>query len=423
MTADQLRGLAFRSDRPAPPSAAASPTWRSSNRRPRRSMSPARAGACGKRPMPARAFEPLFERERVHSIGAVAVFQPNPEIVWAGTGEARQRTRAPRGATASTNRPTAAAHGITSGLRDSRHIAPHRAPPDQPRHRLRRRARSPVGTESRARSLQVGRRRQDVAQRAVRRQRHRRRRCGDRSVGSEGDVRRGVSAAPARVGLPRRRPGQRPLQVDRRRRLRGRRSRAGLPSSDKGRIGIAVSRTDPAHRLRVDRAGRPLRHRRRVRGAQGRRLSLGRQGRDVDAHERLESAADVRQPDSRRPQRRRRASTWPATFSYSSDRGKTFTAPPDVQRAIACCGSIRAISAHLHRRRRSRRQRVVGSRRHLARARRPAGEPRQSPQRRHAPRRFACTPRSTTTAAGRGRARRPTPRPGATNLEPHRRRR
>jgi hypothetical protein len=34
---------------------------------------------------------PVFENERVHSIGAVAVFQPKPEIVWLGTGEASNR--------------------------------------------------------------------------------------------------------------------------------------------------------------------------------------------------------------------------------------------------------------------------------------------------------------------------------------------
>ncbi|MFN9213866.1 MAG: WD40/YVTN/BNR-like repeat-containing protein [Gemmatimonadota bacterium] len=34
---------------------------------------------------------PVFERERVHSVGAVAVFQGDPNLVWVGTGEATNR--------------------------------------------------------------------------------------------------------------------------------------------------------------------------------------------------------------------------------------------------------------------------------------------------------------------------------------------
>ncbi len=36
-------------------------------------------------------WEPLFDDQPVHAIGAVAVFQPNPDIVWVGTGEANTR--------------------------------------------------------------------------------------------------------------------------------------------------------------------------------------------------------------------------------------------------------------------------------------------------------------------------------------------
>ena len=31
-------------------------------------------------------FAPVFEREAVHSVGAMAVYQPDPHIVWVGTG-------------------------------------------------------------------------------------------------------------------------------------------------------------------------------------------------------------------------------------------------------------------------------------------------------------------------------------------------
>src|SRR5438045_561295 len=34
------------------------------------------------------SWSPLFEDQKVASIGAIAVFQANPDIVWVGTGEA-----------------------------------------------------------------------------------------------------------------------------------------------------------------------------------------------------------------------------------------------------------------------------------------------------------------------------------------------
>jgi photosystem II stability/assembly factor-like uncharacterized protein len=67
-------------------------------------------------------FEPLFDGERVHSIGAVAVFQPNPEIVWIGSGEAsnRQSSSWGDGVYKSTDGGRTWDH---MGLRDSKHIA------------------------------------------------------------------------------------------------------------------------------------------------------------------------------------------------------------------------------------------------------------------------------------------------------------
>ncbi|HUQ45844.1 MAG TPA: hypothetical protein VM033_04300 [Gemmatimonadaceae bacterium] len=34
---------------------------------------------------------PVFEKERVHSVGALGLFQPDPDLVWVGTGEATNR--------------------------------------------------------------------------------------------------------------------------------------------------------------------------------------------------------------------------------------------------------------------------------------------------------------------------------------------
>src|SRR5262245_3292760 len=36
-------------------------------------------------------WQPLFDDQPVHAIGAVAIFQPNPNILWVGTGEANTR--------------------------------------------------------------------------------------------------------------------------------------------------------------------------------------------------------------------------------------------------------------------------------------------------------------------------------------------
>src|SRR5687768_9965126 len=36
-------------------------------------------------------WEPVFEREPVHSVGDIAIFQPNPNIIWVGTGERANR--------------------------------------------------------------------------------------------------------------------------------------------------------------------------------------------------------------------------------------------------------------------------------------------------------------------------------------------
>ncbi|MEQ8576776.1 MAG: hypothetical protein RIB63_22110, partial [Fulvivirga sp.] len=37
------------------------------------------------------SFNPVFDREKVMSIGAVAIQQNNPDVVWAGTGEGNPR--------------------------------------------------------------------------------------------------------------------------------------------------------------------------------------------------------------------------------------------------------------------------------------------------------------------------------------------
>ena len=36
-------------------------------------------------------MEPIFDKYPVSSIGDIAIFQPNPDIIWVGTGEANNR--------------------------------------------------------------------------------------------------------------------------------------------------------------------------------------------------------------------------------------------------------------------------------------------------------------------------------------------
>ena len=36
-------------------------------------------------------WEPIFDNEKVHSIGAISIYQKNPNIIWVGTGEGNPR--------------------------------------------------------------------------------------------------------------------------------------------------------------------------------------------------------------------------------------------------------------------------------------------------------------------------------------------
>ena len=94
---------------------------------------------------------------------------------------------------------------------------PH--PPDQPRHRLRRRLR-PLrhATATSAASSRATDGGKTLEEGAVPQRQDRRDRRRDRSQEPERDVRRAVGGVPRRVPDVERRPRQRPLQVDRRRR-------------------------------------------------------------------------------------------------------------------------------------------------------------------------------------------------------------
>lgn len=76
-------------------------------------------------------FTPAFEREATHSLGDVEIFQPNPSIVWVGTGERANRQSSSWGD--GVYKSTDAGRTWTNmGLRDSHHIGRIVAHPTNP---------------------------------------------------------------------------------------------------------------------------------------------------------------------------------------------------------------------------------------------------------------------------------------------------
>ena len=114
-------------------------------------------------------WAPVFEREAVHSIGDVAIYQPDPNIIWVGTGERANRQSVSWGD--GVYKTTDAGKTWTNvGLKTSMHIGRIVTAPDRiPTIVLRGRAGIGVGTRRRARAVSHDGRRQDVAAHAARR--------------------------------------------------------------------------------------------------------------------------------------------------------------------------------------------------------------------------------------------------------------
>ena len=316
-------------------------------------------------------FTPVFDDQPTQCIGAVAVCQAKPDVVYVGTGEANPRNCVSWGN--GVYRSTDGGKTWTA-LRARGHAPhrPHRRSSDEPGHRLCRGARPLLGTERGTRTLQDHRRRQDRGTCA---------KFIDENTGfvdvpmdprgSRHALRRGVAGAPRR--LLRRQPAipdradRRAVQDDRRRqdvgedgrrdcRRRSATAAAALAVYARTRTSLyAVVQTS-------ETAGRsPTPASRRRRGARTasratpgkiadrRHLPLRRQRRDLEEGERPRAAAVLLRPDSHRPDRR------PAHLRPRRAPGRLDRRRPDVRRHRAArstpittrCGSIPKNPKHL----------------------------------------------------------------------------
>ena len=177
--------------------------------------------------------------------------------------------------------------------------APDRArarPSEEPRSRLRRGAGAHLGPQRRAGHLPFRGRREDVEEDPLRRRQDGRLGPRDGPLQPAHPLRRVLAGRPPSVGARLGRPGQQPLEVDRRRRLLE--EADGGPSGgavgESGRGGLAGA-ARPRVRVRRGEARRPLPQRER------RREVHARQRRAQDPRARLVLLVDLPGPEERRP--------------------------------------------------------------------------------------------------------------------------
>ena len=107
-------------------------------------------------------FKPVFDKQPVQSIGAIAIDPSQPTRRSGSAPASRGRATRSRSATGSTSPPTAARPGRTWACRESERIARIIVEPEERRHGLRLRARQALERHRRPRPLQDERRRQDL---------------------------------------------------------------------------------------------------------------------------------------------------------------------------------------------------------------------------------------------------------------------
>ena len=159
-------------------------------------------------------WTPIFDKYPVSSIGDLALAPSNPDIIYVGTGEPNNRQSSSFGGGVYKSTDGGKKFDYV-GLKETQSIARVVVHPKDPEHRLRRGGRPPVRTEPGARALQDDRRRQDLDEHQVHRQRHRLHRRGDapdrtRTCCSPRPTSGGVSPGASTAAAPAAGSGRRP---------------------------------------------------------------------------------------------------------------------------------------------------------------------------------------------------------------------
>ena len=222
----------------------------------------------------------LFDKQAVSSIGAIAVAEADPNVVYVGTGEACIRGNLSHGD--GVYKSTDAGKTWTHvGLRDTLQIGDLLVHPRNPDLVYVAALGHVYGANSGARRVPLARRRQDLGEGPLQGRPDRRRGPGDGSVQSQHPLRHALGSRPHALEHDERRTRQRPLPLERRRDdlEEGRRQRLARRRAWQDRRG-RVRRRQPA-RLR-DRRGP---------GREGRPLPIRRRRRALEADDRRPPAA------------------------------------------------------------------------------------------------------------------------------------
>ena len=274
-------------------------------------------------------WTPIFDEYPVSSIGDIELAPSNPNILYVGTGEPNNRQSSSFGAGVYKSTDGGGKFEVHGAQRNAEH-RPYSRTPEGSEHRLRRRGRTPLRTKPAARPLQDDRRRQDLDEHEVHRQRHGFHRCRHASHRSEYAHRRLLSAPAPALGIQRRRNGQRHLADERRgqdvdarhrqrspdepshwphraqlqsfqaeRHLRAARSRPERRNGSGRQRGRDAHAAWSGSRRRWWWPGR--RRNSETRSHAQRRLAIRRWRQVVDVHEQQQQPPDVLQQDPRRP--------------------------------------------------------------------------------------------------------------------------
>ncbi len=165
-------------------------------------------------------WDAVFDDQPVSSIGSLAVAPSDPNVIWAGTGEAfiRSNISIGNGIYKSTDAGRTWTH---VGLDKTGRIGRVLVDPRNPDVVIACALGNAYGPQQERGVFRTDRRRQDVGSAAVRRREHRLLGRRDGRDEPAHPLRRDVADRNSHVGPHERRSGQRPVQVDRRRRRPG----------------------------------------------------------------------------------------------------------------------------------------------------------------------------------------------------------